>query len=221
VIPSATTCVRSAISMPSSIITARRTSSSRRDMSTSSAVVVRSTNITDTDVFDVAAADCSTRDPTGSPTCENLRVERSEHPVHHRPRQRVAVGEVPVRLDRQLVLVVGRADPRPAHRHAPATQGHRAVLVAVALGRAVRAALALGARDLGDLELHQLVHHTEPDADAQGEQALPRGPHELTERLLDPCRQRTLPACLQPLSLAVHNDRARYTQPSGASLVSI
>ena len=45
VIPSATTCVRSAISRPSSIITARRTSSSRRDISSPSAVRVRSTNM--------------------------------------------------------------------------------------------------------------------------------------------------------------------------------
>jgi hypothetical protein len=75
VMPSATTCVRSAISMPSSIITAKRTSSSRRLMSSSSAVAVRSMNISDTDVFDVAAAESSTSWPTGSPTTANLRVD--------------------------------------------------------------------------------------------------------------------------------------------------
>lgn len=32
-----------------------------------------------------------------------------EHPVHHRPRQRVGLGEVLVRLNRQLALVVGPA----------------------------------------------------------------------------------------------------------------
>src|SRR5207245_9681307 len=74
-IPSATTCVRSAISMPSSIITARRTSSRRRDMRSPSAVRVRSMNIADTDVFDVEKDDCSASAPTGSPTCSNLRVE--------------------------------------------------------------------------------------------------------------------------------------------------
>ncbi len=73
--PSATTCVRSAISRPSSIITARRTSSSRRLISSDSAVRVRSTNISDTDVFDVDDAARSTSLPTGSPTRSNLRVE--------------------------------------------------------------------------------------------------------------------------------------------------
>jgi hypothetical protein len=53
VIPSATTCVRSAISSPSSIITARRTSSSRRNISSPSAVRVRSMNISDTEDFEV------------------------------------------------------------------------------------------------------------------------------------------------------------------------
>jgi hypothetical protein len=75
VIPSATTCVRSAISMPSSIITANLTSSRRRDISSDSAVAVRSTNIPDTDVFDVAELVSSTSSPTGSPTLANLRVE--------------------------------------------------------------------------------------------------------------------------------------------------
>jgi len=42
--------MRSAISMPSSIITARRTWSSRRDISSSSAVAVRSMNASETEV---------------------------------------------------------------------------------------------------------------------------------------------------------------------------
>ena len=74
-IPSATTCVRSAISSPSSIITANRTSSSRRDISSDSAVRVRSTNSSDTEVFDVAEAASSTSLPTGSPTPAKRRVE--------------------------------------------------------------------------------------------------------------------------------------------------
>ncbi len=64
-----------AISMPSSIITASRTSSSRRDISSESAVVVRSTNISDTDVLLVADDDSSTSLPTGSPTRAYLRVD--------------------------------------------------------------------------------------------------------------------------------------------------
>jgi hypothetical protein len=75
VMPSATTWVRSASSMPSSIITASRTSSSRRDINSDSAVVVRLTNISDTDVLPVAEDDSSTSLPTGSPTQAYLRVE--------------------------------------------------------------------------------------------------------------------------------------------------
>ncbi|MFN8215183.1 MAG: hypothetical protein U0R71_01165 [Solirubrobacterales bacterium] len=67
--------MRSAISMPSSIIAARRTSSRRRDISSSSAVWVRSMNASETDVLDVAEASCSTSAPTGSLTPANLRVE--------------------------------------------------------------------------------------------------------------------------------------------------
>src|SRR5215207_9709757 len=56
--------------LASSIITAKRTSSRRRDMRSPSAVRVRSMNISDTDVFDVAEDACS----TSSPTRANLRV---------------------------------------------------------------------------------------------------------------------------------------------------
>ena len=75
VIPSATTWVRSAISSPSSIITASLTSSSRRPISSERAVAVRSTKASDTVLFEVADAVCSTPVPTGSPTRANLRVE--------------------------------------------------------------------------------------------------------------------------------------------------
>jgi hypothetical protein len=74
-IPSATTWVRSAISRPSSIITARRTSSSRRAIRSPSAVRVRSMNLSETAVLPLAEADASTSSPTGSPTRANLLVE--------------------------------------------------------------------------------------------------------------------------------------------------
>jgi len=74
-IPSATTCVRSTISSASSIITANLTSSSRRDISSPSALQVRSMNSSDTVDFDVAVDDCSTSAPTGSPTRANFLVE--------------------------------------------------------------------------------------------------------------------------------------------------
>ena len=74
--PSATTSVRSAISMPSSIIAASLMSSSRLDISCSSAVVVRSTNISDTELLlvvrDVWLIISS---PTGSPTRAHFLVE--------------------------------------------------------------------------------------------------------------------------------------------------
>ena len=65
----------SAISKPSSIITARRTSSRRRDISSPSAVRVRSTNSSETVLFDVDDAARSTCSPTGSPTRGNFLVE--------------------------------------------------------------------------------------------------------------------------------------------------
>src|SRR5687767_6947297 len=76
--------------------------------------------------------------------CELAGRDAGEHAVHHRPRQRVAIGEVPVRPDRQLVLVVGRAHPRAAHRHAPTAERHRPVLMAVTPGRPVAVMLPLG-----------------------------------------------------------------------------
>jgi hypothetical protein len=68
VIPSATTWQRSAISIPSSIITARRTSSSRRPINSSSAVRVRSMNNSDTLLLPVERDWRSTCSPTGSLT---------------------------------------------------------------------------------------------------------------------------------------------------------
>ena len=100
------------MSKPSSIITAKRTSSNRRDMSSLSAVRVLAMNMSDTAVFDVNEAARSTSSPTGSPTRANLRVETpaSIRSITARVKQ-VAVGEVLIRRDRQLTLVVGRADP--------------------------------------------------------------------------------------------------------------
>ena len=115
-----------------------------------------------------------------------------EHPVHHRPRQRIAVSEVLVALHGQLALGVGRAHSRATDPHATAAQGHRPVLVAMAHRCAVGVALALGADDLVDLELHQLVNDAEPNTHAEREQPLPRHPDELTERLLDSRWERTL-----------------------------
>jgi len=84
VIPSATTRVRSGISRPSSIITASRTSSSRRDISSESAVRARSMNISDTDVFEVDEDDCSTSLSRLTDPRELAGRDAGEHPVHRR-----------------------------------------------------------------------------------------------------------------------------------------
>jgi len=66
VIPRQTTLVRPFRSIPSSIITARRTSESRRAISSPRASRVRSTNARETDDFDIDLAARSTSCPTGS-----------------------------------------------------------------------------------------------------------------------------------------------------------
>jgi hypothetical protein len=66
VIPSATTFVRSFRAIPSIISTARRTSSSRRDISSTSVSRVRATNWRLIADFDVDRASRSTSVPTGS-----------------------------------------------------------------------------------------------------------------------------------------------------------
>jgi hypothetical protein len=137
---------------------------------------VRSTNSSEIVDFDVADDEASISLPTGSPTTAKLPSrDAGEDPIHHRPGQRVALGEVPVRRDGQLVLVVSRPHPRPADRHASPTE----------LGGPVVVVLALRAHDLRHLGFHQLVHDTEPDADAQRQQPLPRRADELAQRLLN------------------------------------
>ena len=122
-IPSATTCVRSAISIPSSIITARRTSCSRRPISSPSAVLRPLDERSETVLFDVERDSRSTSSPTGSPTPAYLRVDT---PASIRSitttGQRITVGEVLIGLDRQLALVIRRADPRPADLDPPAAE---------------------------------------------------------------------------------------------------
>ena len=118
--------------------------------------------------------------------------DAGKHPVHHRPRQRIPIGEVLVALHRQLVLIVGRAHPRATDRHPPTAECHRSVLVTVTLRCPVRVMLAPRAHDLIDLPFHQLMHDRQAETDAQCEQPLPRCSDELAERLLNLRRERTL-----------------------------
>jgi hypothetical protein len=75
VMPSATTLVRPLRSMPSIIMTARRTSPSRRLMSASRFSRVRATNSRLTTDFDVERACASTSSPTSSRVRWKRRVE--------------------------------------------------------------------------------------------------------------------------------------------------
>jgi len=86
---------------------------------------------------------------------------------------------------RHLALSIGAANPRAIDPNSPATERHRALLVAVPAGGAVGVMLALRADHLVDLGGHQLVHDAEPDADREREQALPRCSGEIAERKLD------------------------------------
>jgi hypothetical protein len=74
-IPSATTQQRPFSSIPSSISTARRTSSNGRLMSSIRCSRVRDTNSRDTADFDVDRASSSTSAPTGSPVRAKRRVD--------------------------------------------------------------------------------------------------------------------------------------------------
>src|SRR3954451_991693 len=69
--------------------------------------------------------------------------------------------------------------------------------------------LAFGADDLLELGLHQLMQHTEPDADAQRQQALLRRSGQLTECLLH-ARGKPLDAVLarQPVGLLNYGPHA-------------
>src|SRR5438128_2906134 len=62
--------------------------------------------------------------------------------------------------------------------------------MAVPDGGALGDVLAPRPDHLDDLLLEQLSQQPEPDTDAQGQQPLLRRPHQLTERLLHPRRQR-------------------------------
>ncbi len=99
------------------------------------------------------------------------RGQAAEHPLQRQPAQQLGAREQLVGGHRQLTGAVGGADPGPRDGHAAATQGHRALLVAVAHGGAVGVVLALGAGQRGDRLLHQRAHHLQPGAHGQRQQA--------------------------------------------------
>jgi hypothetical protein len=93
---------------------------------------------------------------------------------------------------RHLALAVGAPHTRALDRDTAPAERHLSILVTVPNRRPVRVVLALHADDVGHLLFHQLGQNAEPDAHAEGEQALSRCPDQLPERLLDTLRQYSL-----------------------------
>jgi hypothetical protein len=104
-----------------------------------------------------------------------------------------------------LVFAVRGPHPRPLDRHPAATERDLTSLVAVTDCRALRVVATLGADHLVDLVIHQFGQDAKPDPDTQREQALPRRPDQLPERLLHTLRQHALtPGRLRDRYVALH-----------------
>jgi hypothetical protein len=120
------------------------------------------------------------------------RRHAGEHPLQHRLRQRVTVGEIRVRLQRQLAATIGAAHARPLDPDPPPAERDLAGLVPVAHRRAVGVVLALRPDDLLDLFLHQLGQHAKANTDTEREQPLLRRADQLAERFLHAHGQHSL-----------------------------
>ena len=159
VIPSATMLVRPCISIPSSIITARRRSASGRFISFHSAVAgplhERSRHRATSTSSGRPPRPAS---PTGSWTRRYWRVETpDEHPVHHHARQ-AGRGRRSARRSRTAPRAHRPpSGPAAANLDPPATERYLPILVAVTHGGPIRVVLALRADDLLDLGLQQLA----------------------------------------------------------------
>jgi hypothetical protein len=170
VIPSATTLVRSPRSIPSIIITANRTSSRRRLISSDSATRVRSMKVRETEDFDVDLARLLDIRPDGllrAPVA--TRRDSREHPLQHRARERITVDEVLVRRQPHLRAAIGAPDTRSLDPYAPAAGRHLARLAAVPHGPALRVVLAPRADHLVELLREQLGQHAQADPDRERE----------------------------------------------------
>jgi hypothetical protein len=120
-----------------------------------------------------------------------------------------------VGAERDLLAVVRRPDPRALHPDAPPAERDLTRFVAATDRDAVRVVLALRADDLVDLRLHQLLQHAQPDADAQREQPVLRGLHELPKRGLHARREHQLPGSYLLAARSVL--RTRYGLHGGSS----
>jgi hypothetical protein len=80
------------------------------------------------------------------------RRDAGEHPLKHHVGEPVARREVRVGRQLDLVPAIGGASARALDRHAPATEGDLAAIVAVTHCGAARIVLALRAHDLVELK---------------------------------------------------------------------
>src|SRR3954453_6396790 len=111
------------------------------------------------------------------------RGDAGQHPLEHHVGEPVARGEVRVRAQLDPPPPIDAARPRPAESDAPPAERDLTSVVAVPNRGTIRVMLALGADDLVDFRLHQLVQHAEPNADAERQQALLCGAGELAQRV--------------------------------------
>ena len=114
---------------------------------------------------------------------EAPRGDAGEHLLEHHPSERIAVGEVAVGGEADLLGAVGASDPGAFDCHPAAAERHLALIVAVAHGASLGIVTALRADNLIDLGLHQLAQHAEADPDAERQQPLLRLPSKLSQRL--------------------------------------
>src|SRR3954463_12139149 len=120
------------------------------------------------------------------------RGDAGQHPLEHHVGEPVTRREVRIGVQLDLALAVGGPGARPADRHPAAPERDRAALVTVADRGAVAIVSALRADDLVDLGFHDLVQHAQADADAQGQQPFLRRAGQLTQRVVDPLRHRSM-----------------------------
>jgi hypothetical protein len=86
-------------------------------------------------------------------------------------------------------VLAGGAHPGPVDPDPPSAQGDGAVLAAVAHRHSLRVVLALGAGQLGDLDVHQLGHDLQADRGRGGQQPLGHARGEHSQVLVDPAGQ--------------------------------
>jgi len=114
------------------------------------------------------------------------RGQLGQHPLHRQLLQQLGRGERLVGRYGQLAGAVGGPDPRSAHPHPAAAQGHLARLGAVADRRPVGVVTAYGADQPGDVLGEHGLKHLQAGPHRQGEQPLAGGAGKLGDRDGDP-----------------------------------